>query len=425
MKILLGLSSFYPGNSAGTENYVLNLAKELQKNNFEVSIVIPSVGKKIETYIYEEINVYNFYVPLKLSTLELNGLDKISGIDEFSKILDNIKPDIFHLHSLSRSFHAEHIKIAKQKKIKTVFTGHLGGTFCVNADIQLFQKESCDAYVNKNRCLACFIKNKKKYSIILSKIFAIFINLIIKTSLKYKFPAFNIVIFKLQQLEILKKFSDANIAIAPWLNKAFKINNFENVFLVNQGINSKFIEEKIEKLDKDKIELIFIGRMHPDKGVDLLIEALVEFKSVFNLTVITIPFNDENDFYNKIKIQFFELGFTNWLEKLPQNEVSKRLSFADILILPSTKNEAAPLVILEAFAKKIPVIGSDYIAIPDMVKHNFNGLIFKNGDVNSLKQQLKRIIKEPNLLKSLSKNIEIPRTFKDITLDMIEIYNKI
>jgi glycosyltransferase involved in cell wall biosynthesis len=424
-KIFFGLSGFFPEHTAGTETYVLNLAKELRKLNYRVSVVIPAPGKKSENYKYDEIDVFSFSVPLKVTTGELNGFGDVSGIEEFSKILDTVKPDIFHLHSFSRSLHAAHIKKAKEKGIHTAFTAHLGGTFCINGDLQLFGNRICDGKADKNRCLACFIKKNKKITAFPAKSIALFINFLLDTQLKFRFPAFNIAKNKTEQLKILNQFSDRNIAIAPWLEKVFKINNIQNVFLVNQGIDSDFIKlsEMKSKLNPEKINLIFIGRMHPDKGIHLLIEALKSFKKQFELTLVTIPFQDELNYLEKTKSSYFDLGFDNWFENLPQTEVAEKLKNADLLVLPSTKNEAAPLVILEAFAQKIPVLASDYIAMKDMIKQNFNGLIFKNNDVDSLKEQLQKLINNPNILVDLSKNITTPRTFMEVAFEMSEIYN--
>ncbi|WP_262713414.1 glycosyltransferase [Gelidibacter salicanalis] len=51
----------------------------------------------------------------------------------------------------------------------------------------------------------------------------------------------------------------------------------------------------------------------------------------------------------------------------------------DVLILPSVA-EVAPLVILEAATRHIPVIASDYLAMKDMIEPNINGLLFENGN---------------------------------------------
>ncbi|MDF1551071.1 MAG: glycosyltransferase, partial [Bacteroidales bacterium] len=138
--------------------------------------------------------------------------------------------------------------------------------------------------------------------------------------------------------------------------------------------------------------------------------------------MVTMPFYDEMEYYQSIKRRFHEMAFTNWFENLNQQQVSEKLNEADVLVLPSIRNEAAPLVILEAFAKKIPVIGSDYIAIKEMVQHNINGLIFKNGDAQSLKEQLRRLINEPDLLQKLSDNIKPVRTFKEVATAHDKVY---
>lgn len=425
MHIAFVLETFYPIHRAGTENYVYNLAKKLIENNHKVSVVIANVGKQTEYYNFEEIKVYALEVPQKISTAELNGLKEPSNLKEFSTLLQQLQPDLVHFHSLSRSMHAEHIKVAKQLGMKTVFTAHLGGNFCVNGDFLYLQKDNCNLVINKSKCLWCFIKKNKKTNIVFSKLFSIIINILLNTPLKKKFSSLNIVKNKVYQLELIKKYSDTNIAIAPWIKKCFEINNFKSIILVNQGINNLFVNNSNLYEIKKTIELIFIGRMHPDKGLHLLIEALKEFKDKFNLTVITIPSKDEKNYYEEIKKEFYKLGYTYWFENLTQNKVSKELAKSNLLVLPSIKNEAAPLVVLEAFAQKVPVLASSYIAFNDMIIENNNGFIFENNCINSLKEKLKFISQNPEHLKQLSENIKTPRTFDDVYNEMIFIYNKL
>ena len=423
--IVFALSSFYPDHRAGTETYVLNLSKELIKAGYQVSVITPAVGKTSSKYTYEGISVYTFSVPLKVSTRELNGLVKPSGLDEFRQLLKQLKPDIFHLHSLSRSMHAVHVKIADELGIKTFFTAHLGSIFCVKGDLMLFGKEQCNGMVIKQRCLACFIHEKKKFSATKSRLAAWFINrFIVKSPLIKKIPALNIVSNKINQLQLLKNHSDLNIAIAPWLESVFRLNGLEKTSLILQGISNEFLaRDTNNKGIFGKINLIFTGRMHPDKGVHLLLEALENnLTSSFNLTIVTIPFADETAYYHSIKTKFQQLGYTDWFEKLKQEEVSNQLNDAHVLVLPSTRNEAAPLVILEAFAQKVPVIGSDYIAIQEMVQHNVNGLLFKNGDAQSLKSQLLRLVDEPELLPRLKQNFGPLRSFEEVAREHDKVF---
>jgi glycosyltransferase involved in cell wall biosynthesis len=426
MKISYVLSSFFPDHRAGTETYVLNLSQELVKLGHQVSIIIPAIGKDSFTYDYEGIKVFAYNVPLKINTKELNGLEKPSGIEEFKSILLEIKPDILHLQSLGRSMHSEHIKIASELGIKTFFTAHLGGNFCTRGDLLVFGKHQCNGIVKKNRCLACFINKQRNISIFFSKLLSLLINtFLIHRPIIYIFPAYHIVRNKLIQLKTLRQYCSFNIAIAEWLKNIYLINGLTKTVIIKQGIILHLKDKKDSKnKERKKIEIIFVGRMHPLKNIDLVLNSIKEYIEFFNLTIITIPFDYEIEYYKKIRTCFFNLNFSSWFENLTNQLVSEKISEADILILPS-KFEAAPLVILEAFAQKIPVIASDYIAMKEMVKHDVNGLLFKNGSALSLKEQLLRLVNEPELLSRLKQNIGPVHTFKDVAREHDVIYNKL
>lgn len=423
LKIVFSLASFYPTHRAGTETYVLNLSKELMKLGYKISVIIPAIGKTSENYTYEGIKVYSFSVPLKIGANEMNGLVAPSGITEFKKLLQKIKPDIFHLHSLSRSIHAEHLQIANEMGIYTAFTAHLGGSFCIKGNFRLFGEKLCDGKIAVLRCLSCFIREKSGKSKFLSKLAAsIIYKWILKSPLKKIFPAYNISKYKQKQIEQLKTHCSINIAIAKWLETVYKINGLKNTTYVGQAISNDFKRLKTKKnVCKGRIQLIFIGRMTPLKNVEIIFEAIRDIKEYFNIIIITIPNKDELNYHKQIKSEFSALNYTDWFENMRHNEIEDKLEQADLLILPS-KYEVAPLVILEAFAKKKPVIGSDYIAIKEMIQHNVCGLLFENGNAESLKNQIQRIIDEPELINKLSKNIEEVRTFEDVAREHDKLY---
>ncbi|MFN8256708.1 MAG: glycosyltransferase [Bacteroidales bacterium] len=423
--LAFALSSFYPDHRAGTETYVLNLSKELIKLGYRVSVIIPSVGRASSQYEYEGIRVYSFKVPLKTSPAEMNGLHEPSGLDEFKRLLQQIKPDIFHLHTLSRSMHAEHLKTAGSLGIKTVFTSHLSDNFCVRGNLMRFGKIQCNGLVGRNKCLACYINQKKSYSPLISKISSFFLNLFfIKSPLISKYPAFRIIDFKLEQISKLAEYSDHNIALGSWLEEIYKLNGLKKTSIIKQGVDAQFIKIKEVIPYNLPIKLGFIGRMHPLKNIDLLLSVLKTFHMQFDLMIITIPFEDELEYYKKVKNEYHAIGFNLWFENLDKKQVAEKLELVDLLVLPS-KYEAAPLVIIEAFAKKIPVIASDYIAMKEMVQHNVNGLLFKNGDGESLKEQLTRLINEPELIQKLSQNIEPVRSFRKVAEEHNKIYREL
>lgn len=78
----------------------------------------------------------------------------------------------------------------------------------------------------------------------------------------------------------------------------------------------------------------------------------------------------------------------------------------DCLILCS-KDEAFPLVILEAMAYSIPVIASSVGGVPEQVKHDFNGFIFPADNPQKLAHFIEVYIRNPSKLYQHGQNAYI------------------
>ncbi len=419
-KITFVLENFYPEHRAGTETYVLSLAKGLIAENWQVSVIIAAVGKKSYFYNFNEIKVYAISVPEKISVKELNGINEPSNLKEFGNILKQIKPDIVHFHSFSRSFTRFHLKKAYDLGTKVFFTAHLGGIFCARGDLLLFGKKQCNAKIKIYRCSACFAS--AKYSKSKAVLGAITASVISKTALIYKFPALNLIPNKLQSMQYLAKYTHQCIAIAHWIEKAFFINKIEQTKVLTQAIDTSKFTVAGSKSVNQKLKIGFVGRMNPSKGILILFDALSKYNlyEKINLEIITIKDKSEIEFYSKMKQKFKELNYSKWNENITHKEINIIMDSWDLLVFPSFY-EVAPLTILETYAKKIPVIGSDYPAIAEMIDDNKTGLIFKNGDSDDLFKKLNLLLRNRQLLDSF--RINIPKV-KDIS-ELVEQYLKL
>jgi len=417
MTIIFVLENFYPKHRAGTETYVLNLARYFIQKNWNVYVFIAAVGKKSYSYTFESIQVQALSVPQNITTKELNGLANPSNLKEFKYKIDEIKPDIIHFHSFSRSFTHPHLKMAHQSGAKVFFTAHLGGIFCARGDLQLFGKSTCDAKIKTIRCSACYASQKhNKMMVFLGAMASLIIS---KTPLKYQFPSLNLIANKKQSMIYLKKYIHTNIAIAQWIKKAFEINHIQNTIYIPQAINTELFTTKIERVNsslKKHIHLGFIGRMNPSKGLHLLLNALSDYplKNKFKLDVVTIKDLSELEYYTKMKNRFLKAELGNWNENLSHQEINIQMDNWALLILPSTSNEVAPLVILEANAKGIPVLGSDYPAIAEMIDKGKYGATFKNKSTDDLVKQLDKIVQNPGILNQWAQKIPKVKSFKEI-----------
>ena len=67
-----------------------------------------------------------------------------------------------------------------------------------------------------------------------------------------------------------------------------------------------------------------------------------------------------------------------------QTDVNRFLQQSDLFVLPSLFGEGMPMVLLEAMAVGIPVIGTDVEGVPEVVRDGINGRIAAAGDATSL-----------------------------------------
>ncbi|MCU6361234.1 glycosyltransferase, partial [Enterobacter quasiroggenkampii] len=79
------------------------------------------------------------------------------------------------------------------------------------------------------------------------------------------------------------------------------------------------------------------------------------------------------------------------ISMLDQKELVSVYSTIDVFIFPSEREgESLGLVGLEAMACRTPVIGSDLAGIKTYVREGDNGYLFKPGDIDHLKECIKK-----------------------------------
>ena len=416
MKILFALNSFFPDSHAGTEVYVLGLARYLREQGHTVNIIAPS--SKPRSYEYEGIHVYQYKVLTYSSSEELNGLRPPCVLDEFKSILGLLKPDIVHFHSYNRAMNSWHIKLAKEKGINVVFTTHVAGLFCIRSDLCYKGNFVCDGKIRLHRCMACYIHQRVGCPV-LSELLAVGVNIsnLLLPWLKNFKPFLYSVRKKKKDLALIYRYTDKIISISKWMVETYRINGIENVIpivyeIVKGGFqSSETIADDVDIVPpslnqkKDKIKLIFVGRLYPIKNIELLLEALsLEDYSRFNLTMVVIPDKDSKSYYDKIRTKYNSMGFKDWHENLSAEEVKQLISSSDMLCLPS-RSEVAPLVIHEAFNCGVPVLGSDIPPISELVTHGKNGLLFRSNSLDSLIRTLNVIMADSSLISILRNNV--------------------
>ncbi|HOY18054.1 MAG TPA: glycosyltransferase family 4 protein [Haliscomenobacter sp.] len=181
--------------------------------------------------------------------------------------------------------------------------------------------------------------------------------------------------------------------LGTWQNvRAFVVNSeFEkNTFLQSTlGITEEKLFIKANSLPEPIIDagitgkdhFLFIGRLVPEKGIEVILDAFAN--TDFPLVLYGYgPLEQE--------VQAFAERHPNIQFKgsLPHERMSDELSNCTALIFPSTWFEGMPMTLLHAFSTGTPVIASNIGAMSTMVINQHNGLHFEVGNSQDLAQKL-------------------------------------
>jgi len=153
------------------------------------------------------------------------------------------------------------------------------------------------------------------------------------------------------------------------------------VKIIRNGVNLKSLVSKQNFKQKYQINskfILFVGRFSKVKGIETLIHALNNIKNELKtadvrLVIMGVDFGYQDEMFRLIK----KLGLSEEIiviKNPPRDDVISAYGDSEFLILPS-QWELSPLVPLESFAFKKPVISTNSHGIPYTVQNNKNGIL--------------------------------------------------
>jgi glycosyltransferase involved in cell wall biosynthesis len=229
------------------------------------------------------------------------------------------------------------------------------------------------------------------------------------------------------------------ITITSLENNYFKHIPKKRVITIPNGIDER-IFRKIEKAKylslmkkfgigkKDKI-ILFVGRVHPTKGIEFIIKAMKEVKQNSLKAFIVGPIQDRKYFEDlskkireyKLSDKIFLTGFVTEEEKFMLYDISKIFFLTSIY-------EPFGIVILEAFARGKPVIAVDSDGPRFLINNEENGFLVKYGDVKNAVKYIRLLLNDRKLYKKISQNnIKKAKqfTWNKIVKKIIKVYEEV
>jgi glycosyltransferase involved in cell wall biosynthesis len=175
-------------------------------------------------------------------------------------------------------------------------------------------------------------------------------------------------------------------------------------------------------------QLVFVGRISPEKGVHILLEAFnkvilhypnVQLKIIGPENAI-LPWEMMNrEDPNVLKLTpFYKENYSSQLRKIISANAANSVFFvgtvenfklieyyeqSDIFIFPSVWNEPFGIPIIEAMAMELPVIATNSGAFPELVEQGKTGLLVERSDADALAEAILCLLEDENLSKAMGK----------------------
>jgi len=146
--------------------------------------------------------------------------------------------------------------------------------------------------------------------------------------------------------------------------------------------------------------LLYLGRLHPEKGPDLLLEALDLLRrrrpSGWRVALV-----GDGPLRGDLEHELRARGLDDRVV-MPgaRRRVEPWLDAADLLVLPS-REEGMPVAALEAMMRGRPVVGTAVGGTPEVVTEGRTGRLVPAGDVAGLAEALAQLVEDRDLLKAL------------------------
>src|SRR5439155_8847181 len=107
------------------------------------------------------------------------------------------------------------------------------------------------------------------------------------------------------------------------------------------------------------------------------------------------------------------------------DEVVGVMAEYDLVAIPSRWLETGPLVVLEAFAAGVPVLGADLGGIAELVRSGIDGLLVPSDDAVAWAAAITRFAENPHLIREMRNRIATPRSMEAVVDDMATVYSAV
>lgn len=137
-----------------------------------------------------------------------------------------------------------------------------------------------------------------------------------------------------------------------------------------------------------------VALFRPRKGLEVLLDALAKLRAQgYSLRLRAVGPFETVEYAASIHARVDELKINDMIEWVGfTRDVPAELAKMDLFVLPSLFGEGLPMVVLEAMATGVPVVGTDVEGVPEAIRHGIDGVIAKPGDADDLAKVIASVV---------------------------------
>ena len=205
------------------------------------------------------------------------------------------------------------------------------------------------------------------------------------------------IIYKIQNFFIKRIISDSSaISAANEYEKEIFLtfNKNSKIKIIRNGVNLKTLVSQEDFKQKYKIDnkfILFVGRFSKSKGIETLLHACSIIKNELksqniSLVIMGVDFGYQDEMLKLISMLKLDDSVVV-IKNPPRDDVIAAYEHSEFLVLPSYW-ELSPLVPLESFVFKKPVISTKAHGIPYTVQDKVNGVLVEPDNPNDLSKAI-------------------------------------
>jgi alpha-maltose-1-phosphate synthase len=199
--------------------------------------------------------------------------------------------------------------------------------------------------------------------------------------------------------KFLLRHAEEIIVLAKKQAETVRKLGYKQKIIISRIGNYGFLAKKTHNIKTEPKTILFFGRIRDYKGLNYLLDALIELKEDFKLVIAgdgdLTPYNHQLEkLKGKVEI------YNKFIDDDSIAPFFERSAFVVLPYIEATQTGIIPV----AYSFKKAVIATDVGSIPEFVINNHTGIIIHSRDVIALRKAIKTLLHNPTKAKNLGLN---------------------